>query len=101
IGLSGRKFFLGVGTSYTKNVDTLLAAFHKASLADTLLVFTGKDSFKIFAPGSDAPMDGVRAAGYVSDPELRALYQQALALVFPSRYEGFGLPPVEAMTCGC
>lgn len=101
IGLTGRKFFLGIGTSYTKNVDTLLTAFHKASLPDTLLVFTGKDSFEICAPGSDAPMDGVRAAGYVSDPELRALYQQALALVFPSRYEGFGLPPVEAMTCGC
>ena len=33
--------------------------------------------------------------------ELRALYEHALALVFPSLYEGFGLPPVEAMTCGC
>jgi glycosyltransferase involved in cell wall biosynthesis len=40
-------------------------------------------------------------AGHVNDAELRALYEQALALTFPSRYEGFGLPPVEAMTCGC
>jgi glycosyltransferase involved in cell wall biosynthesis len=32
---------------------------------------------------------------------LRALYENALALVFPSFYEGFGLPPLEAMTCGC
>ena len=39
--------------------------------------------------------------GYVSDTELRALYEHALALVFPSCYEGFGLPPLEAMTCGC
>jgi glycosyltransferase involved in cell wall biosynthesis len=37
----------------------------------------------------------------VTDAELHALYQHALALVCPSRYEGFGLPPVEAMACSC
>ena len=45
--------------------------------------------------------DGVRMVGHVPDRELRALYEHALALVFPSLYEGFGLPPLEAMTCGC
>ena len=39
--------------------------------------------------------------GYVSDDELLALYRRAMALVFPSFYEGFGLPPVEAMAAGC
>ena len=43
----------------------------------------------------------MRAVGFVSDAALRALYEHALALVFPSYYEGFGLPPLEAMTCGC
>jgi glycosyltransferase involved in cell wall biosynthesis len=39
--------------------------------------------------------------GYVSDAELRALYENAACFVYPSFYEGFGLPPLEAMTCGC
>ncbi len=43
----------------------------------------------------------VKLAGEVSDGELRRLYLHARGLVFPSRYEGFGLPVVEAMRCGC
>ena len=43
----------------------------------------------------------VRLVGQVSDAELRALYQRALALLFPSRSEGFGYPVVEAMAAGC
>jgi len=42
----------------------------------------------------------VRFAGYVDDDELRALYSGAAALLFLSLYEGFGLPPLEAMACG-
>jgi glycosyltransferase involved in cell wall biosynthesis len=43
----------------------------------------------------------VKQIGYVSDQELRALYESAGCFVFPSFYEGFGLPPLEAMCCGC
>ena len=50
--------------------------------------------------GSEFP-DGVDAAGNVSLDELVSLYRRASALVFPSLYEGFGLPPLEAMACGC
>ena len=39
--------------------------------------------------------------GYLTDAELAALYSRALAFVFPSLYEGFGLPPLEAMYFGC
>jgi glycosyltransferase involved in cell wall biosynthesis len=43
----------------------------------------------------------VRDLGYVTDGQLRALYENAACLVQPSLYEGFGLPPLEAMACGC
>ena len=45
--------------------------------------------------------DGVEVLGNVPAAELVSLYQRASALVFPSLYEGFGLPPLEAMACGC
>jgi glycosyltransferase involved in cell wall biosynthesis len=45
--------------------------------------------------------DGVRSLGRVPREELVSLYRTAAALVFPSLYEGFGQPPLEAMACGC
>ena len=45
--------------------------------------------------------DGVEVRGHVSADELVDLYRRASALVFPSLYEGFGQPPLEAMACGC
>lgn len=54
-------------------------------------------------PGKQAPssMPGARMIGRVDDLELGDLYSAAGCLVFPSRYEGFGLPCLEAMACGC
>ena len=50
---------------------------------------------------ADALPEGIETRGGVSTDELVSLYRRASALVFPSLYEGFGLPPVEAMACGC
>jgi glycosyltransferase involved in cell wall biosynthesis len=102
LDLKGRNFFLGVGVdSANKNIKTVVKAFQQAKLNDAMLVLTGARDPKVFGHLNIAAGDGVRAVGFVSDAELRALYEHALALVFPSYYEGFGLPPLEAMTCGC
>ena len=55
------------------------------------------------APGRQAPaaMGGATLLGSVDQPELADLYTTAGCLTFPSRYEGFGLPCLEAMACGC
>jgi glycosyltransferase involved in cell wall biosynthesis len=45
--------------------------------------------------------DAVKYLGYVSDEELKFLYSNASLFIFPSFYEGFGIPPLEAMVCGC
>ena len=53
------------------------------------------------AGGELVEADGVDARGHVELSELVSLMQRASALVFPSLYEGFGMPPLEAMACGC
>jgi alpha-1,3-rhamnosyl/mannosyltransferase len=49
---------------------------------------------------AEARHRGVRHVGYVAEQHLPALYNGARALLFPSHYEGFGLPPLEMMACG-
>jgi glycosyltransferase involved in cell wall biosynthesis len=54
----------------------------------------------IILAGSKAMKDKIIITGYVPDEDLSPIYTEAMAFVFPSFYEGFGLPPLEAMTCG-
>lgn len=101
LGLKGRKFFLGVGAGNNKNAETVIAAMQEAGLDDTLLMITGYRSAKVNGQEVKIDSDNLRPTGYVTDEELRSLMEHALALVSPSRYEGFGLPPVEGMVVGC
>lgn len=81
-----------------KDPSALLHAWHvvRRSHPDLPLVIAG-------APGAQAPatMPGAIQVGRVDDEDLADLYSAAGCLVFPSRYEGFGLPCLEAMACGC
>ena len=81
-----------------KNHARLLSAFAllRERRPDLKLVLTGKG---VESLGS--PPQGVEARGSVSADELADLYRRAACLVFPSLYEGFGLPPLEAMASGC
>ncbi|MGA9951561.1 MAG: glycosyltransferase family 1 protein [Xanthobacteraceae bacterium] len=101
LGLTGRKFFLGVGAGNNKNAETVIGAMKKAGLDDTLLMVTGYRNAKVNGQEVKIDSDNLRPTGYVTDEQLRSLMEHALALVSPSRYEGFGLPPVEGMVVGC
>jgi hypothetical protein len=60
LGLADRKFFLCVGMGNNKNPETSLAAFAKAALPDTLLVFTGWRALRVNGPDNKTPLDGLR-----------------------------------------
>jgi glycosyltransferase involved in cell wall biosynthesis len=80
-----------------KNHARLYEAFlhARADVPELRLVLTGVGHDPATLP------DGAETRGGVSADELVSLYRRASALVFPSLYEGFGLPPLEAMACGC
>lgn len=99
-GLQPGRFVLAVGTRAAhKNLDALRDAVALLASRGMKLAVAGAADAGVFRNAGD--VDAAVALGRVSDGELRALYQAALCLIFPSRYEGFGLPPLEAMWCGC
>jgi alpha-1,3-rhamnosyl/mannosyltransferase len=88
-------YFLFVGTNDPRKNLTLVVEALRRGNPDTRLVVAGWSGW-----GDKLP-EGVRNVGYVSDEILSCLYSGATALIFPSLYEGFGLPVLEAMSCGC
>ncbi len=98
-GLVPQGYALVVGTRAAhKNLSALDDAAAFLAARGLALAAVGALDKAVF--GTDAGAAAARMLGRVSDAELRALYAGALCLVFPSRYEGFGLPPLEAMACG-
>jgi glycosyltransferase involved in cell wall biosynthesis len=100
LGLGDVPFFLFVGKrSRRRNVPAILDAFarHRQRHFAHRLVFVGPEDHDAL-PGLEA---GVVRAGHVDEPTLRGLLADAVALLYPSDYEGFGLPVVEAMASGC
>jgi glycosyltransferase involved in cell wall biosynthesis len=101
IGLGEEEpFFLFVGKrSQRRHVPEILAAFqmHRARQPGHRLVFVGPDGGDVLPEVGSGVVD----AGHVTESVLHGLFAGALALLYPSDHEGFGLPVVEAQACGC
>ncbi len=105
---SGRKI-LYVGTiEPRKGIDKLLDAFEivMKEIPDAELILCGKIGWKVekLAERISKMVEqfpNVKYLGYVDDEKLIKLYREVDVCVYPSIYEGFGLPPLEAMACGC
>jgi glycosyltransferase involved in cell wall biosynthesis len=98
-----RGFFLMVGSRAPhKNIPAALEAYRRLPKSGRpLLVLVGGGNSRIFGEIDLGVDEDVFLAGRVDDAALRSLYQRAQALIFPSLYEGFGIPPLEAMSFGC
>lgn len=100
-------YILYVGTlEPRKNIKTLVRAFEKIApdIPGTSLVLAGgvgwhsEDTLAVI--GNSPVKDRIIRPGYISNEEKRLLYRMARLFVFPSMYEGFGMPVTEAMACG-
>ncbi|MDA3580291.1 glycosyltransferase family 4 protein [Acinetobacter ursingii] len=85
-----------------KNEDRALRAFSQAKIDKNIhVLFSGKPSDQLVNTAKELQIeDRVKFLGRLSEDELASTYKGALCLLFPSLYEGFGLPVIEAMACG-
>ena len=106
---AGDDFLLTVGTlEPRKNLGMLVSAFAEVAralpLRQTKLLMAGGRGWlsgPLFAAIERSPVrDRILLTDYLHDEDLRALYASCRAFIYPSLYEGFGLPPLEAMACG-
>jgi glycosyltransferase involved in cell wall biosynthesis len=97
-------YILAMGNIHPrKNLDSLLEAYQQLQRNQVKvppMVWAGIERWGSSQLQSRARDAGVKLIGRVAAEDLPAVYRQASVLVYPSAYEGFGLPPVEAMACG-
>lgn len=102
LALTPGRYFLFVGSpTPNKNLAVALDAFARLARPDIRFVVAGSLNNAVFGGRAPDKIPGVVVASGRSDAAISALYANAAALVFPSRYEGFGIPPLEAMVHGC
>lgn len=101
-GLSHRPYILAVSSMAAhKNFHLVLEAVSRLENPSFDIVIAGGANPRIFGEAGMINSESIKWLGYISDSELRTLYESAMCFVFPSLYEGFGIPPLEAMNCGC
>lgn len=102
LNLSTNGFFLLVGTMKpNKNLGFAIRAFEALGDPAQKLVVVGGSAPTVFKSAEAASTSRILYTGRLTDAEIVALERHATAFVFPSLYEGFGIPPLEAMTQGC
>ncbi|MGP8471715.1 glycosyltransferase family 4 protein [Burkholderia sp. PR2] len=102
--LTPDRFVLAVSSmNPTKNFGRLIAAFRQINDPSVDLVIVGMQNTTVFGKQDhlSAAEPNIKYVGYISDEQLKALYQNAACFLYPSIYEGFGIPPLEAMRYGC
>jgi glycosyltransferase involved in cell wall biosynthesis len=96
------KYFLVVGANARhKNLAVVYDVIKRGIDNDIKFVVTGDVGRPQFSNSRKEVFRNIYYVGQVNEPQLRSLYENAIALIYPSSYEGFGLPPLEAMYCGC
>ncbi|MBU1131397.1 glycosyltransferase family 4 protein [Patescibacteria group bacterium] len=100
------KFILFLGTlEPRKNVEGIIQAFKSLNQIDVDLVIAGGQGWlykRIYQKANQSKLKNrIHFIGYIKPDDRFAFYKMAQALVWPSFYEGFGFPPLEAMSCGC
>jgi glycosyltransferase involved in cell wall biosynthesis len=108
LDLTPDRYLLAVGTlEPRKNLKTLISAYSNLSASDRagfpLVVVGGKGWGETDLPASTDRLvseGSIRFLGFIADPVLRSLYEGTRLMLYPSVYEGFGMPVVEAMACG-
>jgi len=100
--LASRPYVLAVSSlSPHKNFSAVVKAVELLGDTGFDVVIAGGQNPQVFSGKSGDLPASVKYVGYVTDEELKALYENAACFVFPSIYEGYGLPPTEAMAAGC
>lgn len=98
--LEKKNFYLAVSSvAPNKNFKYIIELAKLYS--EKKFVIVGKKNIKVFGDLGVENLKNLVWCGYVSDEELKALYMTCKGFVYPSFYEGFGLPPLEVMGCGC
>ncbi len=100
--LKGKKYIFAVSSlNPNKNFNSVIRAMKLLEHCGYDFVIAGGINSRIFNTSAITLSDQVKYIGYVTDAQLKALYEHAGCFVYPSLYEGFGFPPLEAMICGC